>query len=100
MAQIYNNYGQVAELTGRVTTQVGIIRDQIIPDVKLRWDETVATFTGEAADAFVDITREFHQRMDALQESLKGLNTTVIDIAAHGGTVQQNDGAMAKLFRH
>lgn len=98
MAQISNNYGQVDALTGETNRQVTRLRDEIIPDVKKRWDETVATFQGEGADAFGAITKEFHARMSALEESLKNLNSRVIEIAASGGTVQQTDGQIAKLF--
>ena len=98
MGNIYNNYGQVDQLTAEANAQCARIRDQIIPDVKKRWDETVANFTGEGSDAFQVITKEFHQRMTALEESLKNLNTTVIQVAASGGNVQLTDKQIAKLF--
>ncbi|MEU4314131.1 hypothetical protein [Nocardia sp. NPDC024068] len=99
MGEISNHYGKVDELTGETNRQVTRLREEIIPDVKNRWNETVATFQGDGADQFGVITKEFHARMSALEESLKNLNSKVIEIAASGGSVQQTDSAIARLFQ-
>lgn len=95
---LYTNYGEVDALTAEASAQCARLRDQIIPDIKTRWDETVAGFTGQGSDAFQDITRVFHASMSALEESLKNLNSMVIEVAASGGSVQLTDKQIAGLF--
>jgi uncharacterized protein YukE len=99
MAKIKNVYGQVDGLTGETEAIIGRIRDVIIPDVKRRWEETMASFSGDGANAFSDITRDFHTRLGGLEAAMARLNGTVNKISGTGGDVQALDSRLSGLFR-
>ncbi|MGW4091293.1 hypothetical protein [Nocardia sp. NPDC004750] len=98
MGRIKNVYGQVDGLTADTEQIIGRIREQIIPDVKKRWDETLATFQGDGANAFSDITRDFHSRLGALEAAMAHLNGKVTKISGSGGDVQTLDHRLSGLF--
>lgn len=96
--RIKNNYSQVDGLTAETEAIIGRIRDQIIPDVRRRWEETMSGFSGEGAQAFSGITMEYTKRLDGLEAAMARLNGTIGKISGSGGDVQLLDKRLSGLF--
>jgi len=92
-------YGEVDGLTDEAQHIIARIRDQIIPDVDKRWKSVMQTFQGDASETFNDVTRDFYNRLHALEASMARLNGKISSVVGTSGEVQALDGRLSKLFQ-